>query len=256
MLNRRVIWAARNALEKYNQDHFITLIYVSFSTLWLFLHFTDHHVRQKFFFTLKKAWYSVEDTSGCILILKCKKHMQVHTHTIYSCNMEIKALKVRKVISEESKLIQWYLGTHCYFILELVTSSETDKCPTMKHFIFRGGVLTQTSSSNCDASWASTECWNFFYGQNAMSIGFDECASQWVPNYDYSRENTFSFQLGWFACDVPLTWNVFSSTIIKCCSFCKTKIKLYKTVISILSSNDFQAPMLMSSSWKILNKYV
>lgn len=68
-----------------------------------FLYFTDHHFRWKFFFfTLKNTWYSVENNSICIVILKCHTHVQTRTHTIYiACKQRIWRLK----ISKEPKLV-------------------------------------------------------------------------------------------------------------------------------------------------------
>ena len=46
---------------------------------------------------------------------------------------------------------------------------------TMKHFLLQGGIMTHTSSSKCDESQVSTECWNIYFShKNAMSTGFDE----------------------------------------------------------------------------------
>ena len=38
--------------------------------------------------------------------------------------------------------------------------------------------------------------------------------------------------------------------------FLKIKIKMYKGVILIFFSNDFQVPILMFSSWQALSNYV
>ena len=38
--------------------------------------------------------------------------------------------------------------------------------------------------------------------------------------------------------------------------FLKIKIKMYKGVILIFCSNDFQVPILMFSSWQALSNYV
>ena len=54
----------------------------------------------------------------------------------------------------------------------------------MKHFLFRGGIVTHASSSKCDESWASDEGWNIFSRQYATSTGFDEFLSQQESRYD------------------------------------------------------------------------
>ena len=58
-----------------------------------------------------------------------------------------------------------------WYSFQLIRSRTHDKCWNwwvlnkrwaMKHLLLEGGIVTHTSSSKCDESWASAECWTLF----------------------------------------------------------------------------------------------
>ena len=59
---------------------------------------------------------------------------------------------------DSSQIEQYFESTVVPRYWELQTSAQTNKYPTMKHFLLRSGVVTHTNSSKCNKFRASAEC--------------------------------------------------------------------------------------------------